>query len=137
MSWIGLARVQPDLARWARLRARASGVPSGSAKILLIRITRPPLEWTLRWNDLRCWAFPLVCSCEYFLHTFLPFLAPVPYPPPHPPHTHIPVLYPTPSFLPAGILLDRRGSNALRQPITEELKVRAEVQVGQVGVPGL
>uniref|UniRef100_A0A8C0TFK2 RAB34, member RAS onco family n=1 Tax=Canis lupus familiaris TaxID=9615 RepID=A0A8C0TFK2_CANLF len=56
----------------------------GSAKILLIRITRPPLEWTLRWNDLRCWASPLVCS--------------------------------------SGILLDRRGSNALRQPITEELK---------------
>ncbi|XP_077021455.1 ras-related protein Rab-34 isoform X1 [Tamandua tetradactyla] len=43
--------------RWGRLASLI-----GSAKTLLIRITRPPLEWTLRWNDLRCWAFPSVFS---------------------------------------------------------------------------
>uniref|UniRef100_A0A671EUB3 RAB34, member RAS onco family n=1 Tax=Rhinolophus ferrumequinum TaxID=59479 RepID=A0A671EUB3_RHIFE len=65
--------------RWGRLVSLI-----GSAKTPLIRITRPPLEWTLRWNDLRCWASPSVCS--------------------------------------SGIPLDRRGSNALPQRTTEELK---------------
>uniref|UniRef100_A0ABI7ZA88 RAB34, member RAS oncogene family n=1 Tax=Felis catus TaxID=9685 RepID=A0ABI7ZA88_FELCA len=80
-----------------------SPVCLGSAKILLIRITRPPLEWTLRWNDLRCWASPSVCSCECFLHTFQPFL-----PPARIPHltgpSHIPVFYPLlpPSWDTAG-----------------------------------
>uniref|UniRef100_A0A7N5K2M8 Protein interacting with cyclin A1 n=1 Tax=Ailuropoda melanoleuca TaxID=9646 RepID=A0A7N5K2M8_AILME len=64
--------------------SHSGGAAPGSAKILLIRITRPPSEWTLRWNDLRCWASHSVCS--------------------------------------SGILLDRRGSSALHQPITEELK---------------
>uniref|UniRef100_A0A9L0KDW1 TLC domain containing 1 n=1 Tax=Equus asinus TaxID=9793 RepID=A0A9L0KDW1_EQUAS len=65
--------------RWGRLVSLID-----SAKTPLIRITRPPSEWTLRWNDLRCWASPSVCS--------------------------------------SGILLDRRGSNALHQPTTEEPK---------------
>uniref|UniRef100_A0A2K6U505 RAB34, member RAS onco family n=1 Tax=Saimiri boliviensis boliviensis TaxID=39432 RepID=A0A2K6U505_SAIBB len=65
--------------RWGRLASLI-----GSAKTPLIRIIRPPSEWTLRWNDLRCWASPSVCSF--------------------------------------GIPLDRRGSNALHQPTTEELK---------------
>uniref|UniRef100_A0A671EUN0 RAB34, member RAS onco family n=1 Tax=Rhinolophus ferrumequinum TaxID=59479 RepID=A0A671EUN0_RHIFE len=64
--------------------SRPGGAAPGSAKTPLIRITRPPLEWTLRWNDLRCWASPSVCS--------------------------------------SGIPLDRRGSNALPQRTTEELK---------------
>uniref|UniRef100_A0A2K6U4Z7 RAB34, member RAS onco family n=1 Tax=Saimiri boliviensis boliviensis TaxID=39432 RepID=A0A2K6U4Z7_SAIBB len=63
---------------------RPGGAAPGSAKTPLIRIIRPPSEWTLRWNDLRCWASPSVCSF--------------------------------------GIPLDRRGSNALHQPTTEELK---------------
>ena len=78
LSWFGLGRVGPGLARWAGLRTRASGAPSGSAKTPLIRTTRPPSEWTLRWNDLRCWASPSVCSCEFFLHSFPPFLLPAP-----------------------------------------------------------
>uniref|UniRef100_A0A2K6FZL1 RAB34, member RAS onco family n=1 Tax=Propithecus coquereli TaxID=379532 RepID=A0A2K6FZL1_PROCO len=64
---------------WGRLASLI-----GSAKTPLIRIIRPPSEWTLRWNDLRCWASPSVCSF--------------------------------------GIPLDRRGSNALHPPTTEELK---------------
>ena len=49
------------------------------------------------------------------------------------PTSQAPPTYPcfTPCFLPAGILLDRRGSNALHQPITEGLKVRAGVRWGR------
>lgn len=124
LSWVGLGRVGLGLARWVGLRATASGTPLGSAKTPLIRITRPPLEWTLRWNDLRCWASPSVCSCKCFLHPFQPFLPPAPKP--HLLPTPIPVFHPP--FLPAGIPLDRRGSNALPQRTTEELKVRGWVK---------
>uniref|UniRef100_A0A8C3W454 RAB34, member RAS onco family n=1 Tax=Catagonus wagneri TaxID=51154 RepID=A0A8C3W454_9CETA len=41
---------------------RPGGAAPGSAKTPLIRTIRPPLEWTLRWNDLRCWASPSVCN---------------------------------------------------------------------------
>uniref|UniRef100_A0A8D2DNR7 RAB34, member RAS onco family n=1 Tax=Sciurus vulgaris TaxID=55149 RepID=A0A8D2DNR7_SCIVU len=65
-------------------RPRPGGAATGSVKTPLIRITRLPLAWTLRWNDLKCWVSPSVSSF--------------------------------------GTLLDRRGSNALHQPTTVELK---------------
>nr|XP_008009009.2 ras-related protein Rab-34 isoform X1 [Chlorocebus sabaeus] len=65
--------------RWERLASLI-----GSAKTPLIRIIRPPLEWTSRWNDLRCWVSPSVCSCECF-HT--PSSYPFP-PAPTPPNIH-------------------------------------------------
>nr|XP_028691979.1 ras-related protein Rab-34 isoform X3 [Macaca mulatta] len=65
--------------RWGRLASLI-----GSAKTPLIRIIRPPLEWTSRWNDLRCWVSPSVCSCECF-HT--PSSYPFP-PAPTPPNIH-------------------------------------------------
>uniref|UniRef100_A0A8C9IGA8 RAB34, member RAS onco family n=1 Tax=Piliocolobus tephrosceles TaxID=591936 RepID=A0A8C9IGA8_9PRIM len=42
--------------------SRPGGAAAGSAKTPLIRIIRPPLEWTSRWNVLRCWVSPSVCS---------------------------------------------------------------------------
>uniref|UniRef100_A0A8C6D660 RAB34, member RAS onco family n=1 Tax=Moschus moschiferus TaxID=68415 RepID=A0A8C6D660_MOSMO len=41
---------------------RPDGAAPGSAKTPLTKTTRPPSEWTLRWNDLRCWASRSVCS---------------------------------------------------------------------------
>lgn len=75
-----LRGVGPSLARRTGLRSRASGAPSGSAKTPLIRTTRPPSEWTLRWNDLRCWASRSVCSCEFFPHSLPSLLLPAPIP---------------------------------------------------------
>ena len=92
----------PSLARQTGLRTRASGAPSGSAKTPLIRTTRPPSEWTLRWNDLRCWVSRSVCSCEFFPHSFPPLLLPAPVPhlsPQHHPAPHIPVFSPPSSQL--------------------------------------
>lgn len=97
-----LKGVGPSLARRIGLRTRASGAPSGSAKTPLIRTTRPPLEWTLRWNDLRCWVSRSVCSCEFFPHSFPPLLLPAPVPhlsPQHHPAWHIPVFSPPSSQL--------------------------------------
>lgn len=97
-----LRGVSPSLARQTGLRTRASGAPSGSAKTPLIRTTRPPSEWTLRWNDLRCWVSRSVCSCEFFPHSFPPLLLPAPVPhlsPQHHPAPHIPVFSPPSSQL--------------------------------------
>uniref|UniRef100_A0A8C6FJN7 RAB34, member RAS onco family n=1 Tax=Moschus moschiferus TaxID=68415 RepID=A0A8C6FJN7_MOSMO len=46
-----------ETCQWGRLVSLI-----GSAKTPLTKTTRPPSEWTLRWNDLRCWASRSVCS---------------------------------------------------------------------------
>lgn len=37
----------------------------GSVRVRLIRTTKQPLGWILRWSVLRCLVFPSVYSCEY------------------------------------------------------------------------